>query len=507
MLPSCCALQACATLRGPRRTTRSATTSPWSPATPAPTCSARWRPPGGSPPPIRWRASSTPRCGWCGCWSTAGPTPGSPAPCTARSEDDVVVPHQKRAGDSLTTRDPLPRPRPWRARRWAPTAGASGSSSRRAGTTARASGCRCRGQPAFDRVTAAFRIQAPVAQRAIAPGVLEKVDTLPYGHAVWHYRMDAPVPLAALAVASGPYRGALLDAGPLRRRVSAGRGLELRRAAAAAGALATGVGDGGVLRREGSAASPTPGWRTSRRRCVAAGRGAGDRAPPRGLVWAAGPRRLGRWRWRRRASGSGSRSLRRARQTAGSPTDWPGISPSLWRDRRAGHACGRPRRRTARRPRAASASRDHRRLGVLRRPRADSPTTACTGRASRADFVRAMSAAAGRDSTGSSSRPSIVRGERSAARAALLAARRLQGTFLPLRGQDRGGPGPDGGLRGRRRAGGRRSLRGRRPQAAGRSRSPSAPSARCGPRSRRTAERRLPARRLADATRRRRASG
>jgi aminopeptidase N len=121
-----------------------------------------------------------------------------------RSEDDVLVPHQKRAGDSITTRvryHGLAR------------SGARVGVNRRGEPTFFAAG---RGdgahfwlpvpvQTSLDRVAAAFRIQAPVAHRAIASGSLEKVDTLPYGHAVWHYRMDAPAPIASLAVATGPY--------------------------------------------------------------------------------------------------------------------------------------------------------------------------------------------------------------------------------------------------------------------------------------------------------------
>ena len=83
--------------------------------------------------------------------------------------------------------------------------------------------------PRFERATATFRIQTSVGQRAIAPGVLEKVDTLPYDHAVWRYRMDEPAPVAALAVASGSYRIRSAHAGTLRRWVSRGRGLEPRR--------------------------------------------------------------------------------------------------------------------------------------------------------------------------------------------------------------------------------------------------------------------------------------
>jgi aminopeptidase N len=122
-----------------------------------------------------------------------------------RSEDDLVVPHQKRAGDSITTRV-----------RYHGIARASAKvgTNRRGERIFFAAG---RGDSAyfwlpvpertpFDRVAATFRVQAPVAHRAIATGSLEKVDTLPYGHAVWHYRMDAPAPIAALAVATGPYQ-------------------------------------------------------------------------------------------------------------------------------------------------------------------------------------------------------------------------------------------------------------------------------------------------------------
>jgi aminopeptidase N len=122
-----------------------------------------------------------------------------------RSEDDVVVPHQKRAGDSITTRV--------RYHGFA-RAGAKVGTNRRGERIFFAAG---RGDSAYfwlpvpeqtlrDRAAAAFRVQAPLGQRAIATGSLEKVDTLPYGHAVWHYRMEAPAPIASLAVATGPYQ-------------------------------------------------------------------------------------------------------------------------------------------------------------------------------------------------------------------------------------------------------------------------------------------------------------
>jgi aminopeptidase N len=122
-----------------------------------------------------------------------------------RSAEDVVVPHQKRAGDSISTRiryHGLAR------------AGAKVGANRVGGRIFFASG---RGDSArfwlpvtestaFDRAAAAIRIQTPLAGRAIAPGILEKIDTLPYGHAVWQYRMDPPAPVASFAAASGPYR-------------------------------------------------------------------------------------------------------------------------------------------------------------------------------------------------------------------------------------------------------------------------------------------------------------
>ncbi len=122
-----------------------------------------------------------------------------------RSEDDLVVPHQKTAGDSITTRV-----RYHGMAHGSATVGANARGDRIFLATAEKDGARywlpVPREPRFERVTASIRIQTLVAERSIAPGVLEKVDTLPYGHAVWRYRMDAPAPLASLAVASGPYR-------------------------------------------------------------------------------------------------------------------------------------------------------------------------------------------------------------------------------------------------------------------------------------------------------------
>ncbi len=129
-----------------------------------------------------------------------------------RSEDDLVVPHQKAAGDSITTRV-----RYHGMAHGAATVGANARGDRVFLATAENDGGRfwlpVPRESGFERVTASFRIQTLVAERSIAPGVLEKVDTLPYGHAVWRYRMDTSVPLSSLAVASGPYGVRVLTPG------------------------------------------------------------------------------------------------------------------------------------------------------------------------------------------------------------------------------------------------------------------------------------------------------
>jgi aminopeptidase N len=122
-----------------------------------------------------------------------------------RSGVDVVVPHQKGAGDSITTRV-----------RYHGTAGGgvtvgTNRGGERTFFAAGSDGGARYWLPVpegdqLDRTAAAVRLQARLDQRAIAPGVLEKIDTRPYGHAVWRYRMDGPAPISSLAVATGPYR-------------------------------------------------------------------------------------------------------------------------------------------------------------------------------------------------------------------------------------------------------------------------------------------------------------
>ena len=54
-----------------------------------------------------------------------------------------------------------------------------------------------------DKATVEFHVQAPIGQQVIANGVLEKIDTLPYGHTVWHYRLDTPIPVYNMVVGVG----------------------------------------------------------------------------------------------------------------------------------------------------------------------------------------------------------------------------------------------------------------------------------------------------------------
>jgi aminopeptidase N len=119
----------------------------------------------------------------------------------ARSAGEIEIPHQKQPGDSITTRvryrgfsrdgliignnqygDRTVFADNWpdRAHLWLPS----------------------QDHPS-DKATVAFHVQARAGDRVIANGVLEKVDTLPYGHLVWHYRLDTPIPVYTMVVGVG----------------------------------------------------------------------------------------------------------------------------------------------------------------------------------------------------------------------------------------------------------------------------------------------------------------
>jgi aminopeptidase N len=118
-----------------------------------------------------------------------------------RSGQDVVVPHQKAAGDSISTRiryHGLVTGGAWlgddRGSRGFVAGGWNGSHHWLPLPP---------GPP--QRVSATINVQAATAQRVVTNGVLVRIDTLPYDHATWHYRLDSVAPLASLAVAVGQY--------------------------------------------------------------------------------------------------------------------------------------------------------------------------------------------------------------------------------------------------------------------------------------------------------------
>jgi aminopeptidase N len=121
----------------------------------------------------------------------------------ARDSALVVVPHEKAPGDTLTTRVRYHGYPVGGFRAGADRTGARAL----AGTTADGKARLWLPVPADDaaRPTVTWSVQASAGQRAVANGVLTGIDTLNYGHSTWHYRMDVPVPLDALAVAAGHY--------------------------------------------------------------------------------------------------------------------------------------------------------------------------------------------------------------------------------------------------------------------------------------------------------------
>jgi aminopeptidase N len=110
----------------------------------------------------------------------------------------IVVPHEKHAGDTITTRvryhgypadGLIIRPNaygdraffadnwPDRAHRWFPSQDIPS-----------------------DKATVELHVQAPLAYQVIANGTLAKIDTLAYGNAVWDYVLDTPIPVYTMVV-------------------------------------------------------------------------------------------------------------------------------------------------------------------------------------------------------------------------------------------------------------------------------------------------------------------
>jgi aminopeptidase N len=133
----------------------------------------------------------------------------------ARQGSEVVVPHEKAPGDTLTTRvryHGIPR--------GGLRVGPDRTGARAlAGETAAGRAPLWLPVPAGEggRTTVVWSVQARKDQRAVASGTLERIDTLAYGHTTWHYRLDTPVPLDALAVAVGRYAVTTLPRAGCRR--------------------------------------------------------------------------------------------------------------------------------------------------------------------------------------------------------------------------------------------------------------------------------------------------
>jgi aminopeptidase N len=121
----------------------------------------------------------------------------------ARGTGDVLIPHEKPTGDTLTTRIRY---------HGIPRGGLRAGPNQYGARTLVAEGATADLSlwlpvPEPDRRTAsvALHVQADSGERVIAVGVLAKVDTLAYGHTLWDYLMDKMIPLSGIAVAAGPY--------------------------------------------------------------------------------------------------------------------------------------------------------------------------------------------------------------------------------------------------------------------------------------------------------------
>lgn len=128
----------------------------------------------------------------------------------ARGPSDVMVPHEKPAGDTLTTRiryHGIPR-------------GGLRAGPDRFGARALVAEAATADptlwlpvpEPSLRTASVSFHVQADSGGSAIANGVLVKVDTLAYGHTTWNYRLDQAIPLTEVVAAAGPYATATLPA-------------------------------------------------------------------------------------------------------------------------------------------------------------------------------------------------------------------------------------------------------------------------------------------------------
>jgi aminopeptidase N len=116
----------------------------------------------------------------------------------ARSSTEVEVPHQKQPGDSISTRVRY-RGYP----RGGLITGKNAQGARTVHSDNRPDGVKYWlpvSQSPDDSATVSLHIQVPLSYRVTADGTLEKIDTLAYGHVMWNYNVDRPVPVYRVKV-------------------------------------------------------------------------------------------------------------------------------------------------------------------------------------------------------------------------------------------------------------------------------------------------------------------
>ena len=124
----------------------------------------------------------------------------------ARSSTEIDVPHQKKPGDSISTRVRY---------RGHPQGGliiGKNTQGTRTVFADRQSGGLRYWLPvplsSEDSATVSVHIQVPLGYQVIADGLLEKIDTLAYGNAMWHFKIDRPVLVHTVALGwVGPRAG------------------------------------------------------------------------------------------------------------------------------------------------------------------------------------------------------------------------------------------------------------------------------------------------------------
>jgi hypothetical protein len=121
----------------------------------------------------------------------------------ARGPGEVVVPHEKASGDTLTTRVRY-HGTPRGGLRVAPNRYGERALVAQA-STADPSLWLPVPESSLRTASVSLRVQADSGQRIIGSGTPGRIDTLAYGHTTWQFTLERPTPLTAIAAAAGPY--------------------------------------------------------------------------------------------------------------------------------------------------------------------------------------------------------------------------------------------------------------------------------------------------------------